>query len=92
MNPVTATTFVLSSLCLLLLQSVEARKIRFGQIVAAVIAGVGLLKLCAILGFFDIGIDLIFFNHEFYDAVTGQPNGSDVSSKFCVFGHLFSVI
>jgi PAS domain S-box-containing protein len=74
MNPMTAVMFVVSSFCLLLQQSDDARKIHFGQVGACVFGGVGLIKLCAILGLFDLGIDRIFFTNEFYDAVTGQPN------------------
>ncbi len=74
MNPTSAVIFILSSVSLYQLQSADARRIRIAQLCAVVIAAVGLIKLCAIIGLFDIGIDRIFFSNDLYDDITGQSN------------------
>ncbi|HXG85954.1 MAG TPA: PAS domain S-box protein [Pyrinomonadaceae bacterium] len=74
MNPTTAVAFILSSVSLWLLQSENTKLFRTAQACAGVVALVGFIKLCAIVGFFDIGIDRIFFANQLFDRVTEQPN------------------
>ncbi len=74
MNPVSAAAFILSSASLWLLQSTDARKVRYAQFCAVVVALIGLIKLCAVIGFFDVSIDQILFSNSLFDQVTGQPN------------------
>ncbi len=74
MNPATAIAFVLSSVALWLLQSTDARRVRLAQICAAVVLLAGFIKLCELLGLFDIGIDRILFSDHLFDPVMGKPN------------------
>ncbi len=74
MNPVTSIAFILSSASLWLVNSGDTRKVRFAQVFAAIVALIGLIKMCAIVGLFDVDIDRIFFTDSLFDIVTGQPN------------------
>lgn len=74
MNPTTAVAFILSSVSLWFLHSANAKLIRLAQACAGAVALIGLIKLCAIVGFFDIGIDQILFSDQLFDKVTEQPN------------------
>ncbi|MEJ7622918.1 MAG: response regulator [Pyrinomonadaceae bacterium] len=74
MNPVTSVAFILSSSSLWLLQSTHARKVRFAQVCAAVVALIGLIKMFAIIGLFDVGVDRMLFTKSLFDSVTGQQN------------------
>lgn len=74
MNPTTAAAFILSSLSLWLAQKKDFKSIRFAQACGCLVALTGLIKLYAIVGFFDIGIDRILFSDHLFDNVTGQIN------------------
>ncbi|HXG83231.1 MAG TPA: PAS domain S-box protein [Pyrinomonadaceae bacterium] len=74
MNPATAVAFILSGIALCLLQSVNVQRIRVAQVCAGVVLFTGFVKLCAIFGFFDIGIDQLLFSNRLFDNLTGQPN------------------
>ena len=74
MNPTTAIAFILSGISLQLLQSTNGNVYRTGQVAAGVVAGIGLIKLFAIAGFFDVGIDQILFPGQQFDIVTNAPN------------------
>lgn len=74
MNPTTAVAFILSSISLWLMQSANVKPVRFVQACTGLVALIGLIKLCAIVGFFDLGVDRIFFPNQLFDSVTGQLN------------------
>ncbi len=74
MNPATAIAFILSSVALWLVQSANVQRVRVAQVCAGVVLFTGLVKLCAIFGFFDIGIDQLLFSNRLFDNLTGQPN------------------
>ena len=88
MNPVTPVAFILSSIALWLLQSADTRRIRFAGALAVIVSLIGLIKLCAIVGLFDIGIDRILFTDRLFDNVTGQPNriNPNTAFNFLLFG------
>ncbi len=88
MNPVTCAAFILSSASLWLLQSSDAGKVRFAQVCAAVVALIGLIKMCAVIGLFDVGIDRMLFTNSLFDSVTGQPNrmAPNTALNFLLFG------
>ena len=74
MNPVSAVAFILSSVALHLLKSADAGRIRIAQICAGFVLLAGLIKLCAVFGFFDLGIDRIFFRDQLFDQIINQSN------------------
>jgi PAS domain S-box-containing protein len=74
MNPTTSIAFIVSSVTLMLIQKKDARLSVFVQVCAGILTLVGLAKLCAIVGVFDIGIDRILFQDNLFDSVTGEPN------------------
>jgi two-component system sensor histidine kinase/response regulator len=88
MNPTTAVAFVLSSIALWLVQDAGFRRIRAAQICAAVVTAVGLIKLCAISGFFDLGVDRMLFRNQLFDNAIGQPNrmAPNTALNFFLFG------
>ncbi|MET0753565.1 MAG: response regulator [Pyrinomonadaceae bacterium] len=88
MNPTTAATLILSSVSLWLMQSEKINTIRLAKAFAVIISSVGLLKLCAIAGFFDTGIDQILFRSQQLDTVTGQLNrmSPNTALNFLLFG------
>ncbi len=73
MNPTTAVMFIVLSISLWL-QSAGVKRFGIAQVGAGIAALVGLIKLCAIAGFFDLGIDRILFSNQLFDRVTGQYN------------------
>ncbi|MGC2237192.1 MAG: response regulator [Pyrinomonadaceae bacterium] len=74
MNPTVAVALILSSISLWLMQSRKTATIRLAKALAVIIALIGVLKLCAIAGFFDTGIDRILFRSQQFDTVTGRLN------------------
>ena len=74
MNPTTAVAFILSSIALWFVQSADFRRIRVAQVCAVIVLLVGLIKLCELIGFFDIGIDQMLFRDQLFDALLGKPN------------------
>ncbi len=88
MNPTTAVTFILASIALWLVQGADSLQNRVVQICAAVVATVGLIKLCALFGFFDIGIDRILFASKSLDNVSGELNrmAPNTAVNFLLFG------
>ncbi len=88
MNPVTCAAFILSSASLGLLQSSNVRNVRFAQVCAAIVALIGLIKMCAIIGLLDVGIDRLFFPNSLYDSVTQQQNqmAPNTAVNFLLFG------
>ena len=74
MNPTAAVAFILLSLSLWLFRSADSRQIRIAQVCAGAALLIGTVKLFAIAGLFDLGIDQILFRERLFDSVTGQAN------------------
>src|SRR4029077_12773722 len=66
MNPATALCFVLAGGSLWLQRSEADRRSTWSiaRMCAAVVAGVGLLKLNAVMGGFDLGVDQLLFREQ----------------------------
>ncbi|MEJ7848139.1 MAG: PAS domain S-box protein [Pyrinomonadaceae bacterium] len=74
MNPATAVTFILAGVSLWALQGADARRVIIGQVFAAGVLLIGVLKLCSVAGIFDLGIDQILFSERLFDSGTGLQN------------------
>ena len=74
MNPITAVTFLLSSAALWLIQSADDRRNRIAQVCSVFVLLIGLIKICAVVGLFDGGIDQILFRHQLIDNDVNQPS------------------
>lgn len=82
MNPATAVAFILSSVALWLVQSASVIEVRVARVCAAVVLLTGAVKLCAVFGFFDVGIDQLLFRARLFDNLTGQPNRMAPNTAF----------
>lgn len=74
MNPITAVAFLFSSMALFLSQGENVRGIRAAQVFAAFVLLIGLIKICAVVGLFDSGIDQILYRDQLFDDAVKQPN------------------
>ena len=76
MNPATAVAFMLAGLALWLLQVEESRlpSRRAAQAGAGIVAMIGLLKLCALLGGPDVHMDQWLFPTKLAEAGSALPN------------------
>ncbi|MEJ7819100.1 MAG: hypothetical protein WKF44_02225, partial [Rubrobacteraceae bacterium] len=78
MNPTTALAFIAAGLALWLLRTaaVDPRSRRVAQVLAFIVALVGLIKLVGILSGWDVGVDRLLFSEklELETATTGIPN------------------
>ncbi len=94
MNPATAVAFILSVVVLRLMQSSNVSSFRAARVCAAVVSLIGLIKLCAIIGFFDAGIDRILFSENLFDRVTGEQNrmAPNTALNFLLLGASFLLL
>ncbi len=88
MNPATAVGFILAGLSLWMIQSEEARRIMLGQTFAVAVLIVGMIKLCAVAGIFDLGIDQILFSDRLFDTLNGVQNrmAPNTAANFVMVG------
>ena len=73
MNPTTAVVLISLSLALWLSESRHAAIVHVIKVLAGVPVLAGLLKLSAMAGLFDLGIDHLLFSQQF-DTITGRQN------------------
>ena len=94
-NPVAAVAFIVLGAALWLsLSPSAARKLHAAEGMGALVAVVGLLKLCEPLLGWHIGIDQIFFRQALEVIVAGRPNrmASNTAFNFLLLGAAIAIV
>ncbi|TGK07743.1 PAS domain S-box protein [Leptospira semungkisensis] len=94
MNPMSAFAFIVISLILLLFSKFKAEKRHafLLRIISLFLIGIGLSRLIAVLGGWDLEIDQILFSKELAkDIMSGVPNrmAPNTAFDFCLLGFSF---